>query len=129
MCLRVRLAHRKTGFSPPANYFTYRSKAGLLIWIINVISVLFFVMLSCASVERCLVVKCWERAAVMSNCEVVTFPLVSWVRCCACLYGSLFSFLLKFKHQLPFECAQLQFCPVFTKEQAGPSHYKVLIRG
>ena len=23
---------------------------------------------------------------VMSNCEVVTFPLVFWVRCGACLY-------------------------------------------
>ena len=26
---------------------------------------------------------------VMSNCEVVTFPMVSWVRCCACLYRLL----------------------------------------
>ena len=33
---------------------------------------------------------------VMSNCEVVTFPLVSWVRCGACLYQFLIfaSFLL-----------------------------------
>ena len=47
-----------------------------------------FVMLSCASVY-------WSPAGkgptswlsfVMSNCEVVTFPLVSWVRCGACLY-------------------------------------------
>ena len=36
----------------------------------------------------CLVVTCWERADllawlpfVVSNCEFVTFPLVSWVRC------------------------------------------------
>ena len=26
---------------------------------------------------------------VMSNCDVVTFPLVSWVRCGACLYRFL----------------------------------------
>ena len=26
---------------------------------------------------------------VISNCEVVTFPLVSWVRCGACLYRCL----------------------------------------
>ena len=47
---------------------------------------LVFVMLLCASVYLCLVVACWERADlwhsfVMSNCEVVTFPFVSWVRC------------------------------------------------
>ena len=43
-------------------------------------------MLSCASVCCCLVVTCWERAdllalVVISNCEFVTFPLISWVRC------------------------------------------------
>ena len=27
---------------------------------------------------------------VMSNCDVVTFPLVSWVRCGACMYRFLF---------------------------------------
>ena len=26
---------------------------------------------------------------VMFNCEVVTFPLVSWIRCSACLYQFL----------------------------------------
>ena len=26
---------------------------------------------------------------VMSNCDVVTFPLLSWVRCGACLYRFL----------------------------------------
>ena len=45
-----------------------------------------FVMLLCASVFCCLMVTCWERADllasfVMSNCEFVTFPLVSWIRC------------------------------------------------
>ena len=47
---------------------------------------LVFVMSLCASVYMCFVVTCWERAGllaldVVSNCEFVTFPLVSWVRC------------------------------------------------
>ena len=38
------------------------------------------------SVFKCFVVTYWERAdlfalVVVSNCEFVTFPLVSWVRC------------------------------------------------
>ena len=41
-----------------------------------------FVMLLCASVYRCFVVTCWDRAdllafVLMSKCELVTFPLVS----------------------------------------------------
>ena len=39
--LRVRLARRETGLSPPVNNFTDRSKAVLLLWIIYIISVLF----------------------------------------------------------------------------------------
>ena len=40
----------------------------------------------CVSVYMCPVVTCWERTdllalVVVSNCEFVTFPLVSWVRC------------------------------------------------
>ena len=51
-------------------------------------------MLSRMSVYWCLVVTCWERAEhwlpfVMSNCDVFTFPLVSWVRCGAWLYRFL----------------------------------------
>ena len=47
---------------------------------------LMFAMSLCASVYMCFVVTCWERADllvsfVVSNCELVTFPLVSWVRC------------------------------------------------
>ena len=38
--LRVRLASRETGLSPPVKYFTDRSKAVFLLWIIYVISVL-----------------------------------------------------------------------------------------
>ena len=36
------------------------------------------------AVYQCLVVTCLERADLsflMSNCEVVTFPLESWVKC------------------------------------------------
>ena len=45
-----------------------------------------FAMPLCASVYMCFVVICSERAdllalSVVSNCEFVTFPLVSWVRC------------------------------------------------
>ena len=45
-----------------------------------------FALPLCASVYVCLVVTCWERAdllarAVVSNCEFVTSPLVSRVRC------------------------------------------------
>ena len=47
---------------------------------------LVFAMSLCASVYMCFVVTCWERADfwlsfVVSYCEFVTFPLVSWVRC------------------------------------------------
>ena len=54
-----------------------------------------FVMLSCTSVCWCPVVTCWEMADLFAlvcdvyNCDVVTFPLVSWVRCGAWLYRIL----------------------------------------
>ena len=35
---------------------------------------------------------------VMSNCDVVTFPLVSWVRCGACLYRFLIFVLFFYFH-------------------------------
>ena len=47
------------------NIFTDHSKALFLLRIIYVISVLFFVMLLCASVYMCLVVTCWERADLL----------------------------------------------------------------
>ena len=31
---RVRFAHRETGLSPPVKYFTDRSKAAFLLWIV-----------------------------------------------------------------------------------------------
>ena len=48
---------------------------------------LVFAMSLCASVYMCIVVTCWEKGLtswllfVVSNCEFVTFPLVSWVGC------------------------------------------------
>ena len=47
---------------------------------------LVFAMSLCASVYMCFVVTCLERADllalfVVSYCEFVTFPLVSWARC------------------------------------------------
>ena len=46
---------------------------------------LVFAVPLCVSVSVCLVVTCWERAErlsfVVSNCEFVTLPLVSWVWC------------------------------------------------
>ena len=68
----------------------------------------FCYMLSWASVYWCLVVTCWERADlsfVKSNCEVVTFPLVSWVRCGAWLYRFLiFALFLTFKRDCTALC-------------------------
>ena len=66
--------------------FTDHFKAVLVLWIIHVISVLF---LLCFCVHL-FIDALWSSAGkgltswlsfVMSNCEFVTFPLVSWVRC------------------------------------------------
>ena len=67
----------ETGLRPPVKYFTGRSKAVFLLWIICI-------FVSCAShpfasVHCCLVVTCWERAdllALVSDvyCILVTFP-------------------------------------------------------
>ena len=92
--LRVRLARRETGLSPPEKYFTDRSKAVFLLWIFYVF------VLSCVCyvfVHVCLYVLCghllgkgWPLGSfVVSNCEFVTFPLVSWVRCGTWLYRFL----------------------------------------
>ena len=74
----------------------------LLLWIIYVISVLFLLCFH----ARLLINALWSLAGkgltswlsfVMSNCEVVTFPLVSWVRCGAWLYWFLiFALFLTF---------------------------------
>ena len=66
----------------------------LLLWIIYVISVLFLLCFR----ARLFIDALWSPAGkgltswlsfVMSNCEVVTYPFVSWVRCCAWLYRFL----------------------------------------
>ena len=77
---------RETGLSPPLKYLTDRSKAVLLLWIFYVFSVLCLLCL-CARLFICAL---WSPAGkgltswlsfVVYNCEFVTFPLVSWVRC------------------------------------------------
>ena len=81
----MRLARRETGLSPPV-FFTDRSKAVLPLWIIYVINVLFLLCFR----ARLFTYALWSHAGkglasllsfVMSNCEDITFPLVSWVRC------------------------------------------------
>ena len=71
---------------PFSNIFTDRSKAVLLLWIIYVISVLFLLCFH----ARLFVDALWSPAGkgltswlsfVMSGCDVVTFQLISWVRC------------------------------------------------
>ena len=82
--------YRRTKFESPSieNIFTDRSKAVLLLFIIYAISVLFLLSLR----VRLLINALWSTAGkgltswlsfVMSNREVVTFPLVSWIRCAA----------------------------------------------
>ena len=74
------------GFIHSIKSFTDRSKAVLLLWIMNVISVL---VLLCFH-ARLFIDALWSPAGkglttwlwfVRSNCEVVIFSLVSWVRC------------------------------------------------
>ena len=74
-------------FKPSIKYFTDRPKAMLLLWTIYVIYVLF-----CYAFMHVCFDALWSPAGkgltswllfVMSNCDVVTFQLVSWVRCVA----------------------------------------------
>ena len=62
--LRVRLARRETGLSPPV-FFTDRSKAVLLLWIFYVFCLVVALPL-CASLYMCLVITCWERADLLA---------------------------------------------------------------
>ena len=66
--------------------YMYIETRVLLLWTNNVISVLFSLCLY----ARLFIGALWSPAGkgltswlsfVISNCEVVTFPLVSWVRC------------------------------------------------
>ena len=80
------LVRRETGLSPPVKYFTDRSKAVLLLWTIYVISVLSLLFLRANLFIDALRSPAGKGGTsllsfVMSNCEVDTFPLVSWVKC------------------------------------------------
>ena len=70
------------GLSPPVKYFTGRSKAVLLLWIIYVNSVLFVLCFR----AHLFIDDLWSTAGkgltswpsfVISNCEFVTYPFVS----------------------------------------------------
>ena len=118
--LRVRLACHEIGLSPPVKYFTYRSYAVLLLWIIYVMcffcgSFMLFSVLFLLCFCACLFINTlWSPAGkglttwlsfVMSNCKVVTFPLVSWVRCGAWLYWFLiFALFLTLRLTLASKC-------------------------
>ena len=78
--------HRQTGLIHPVNIFTDRSKAVPLLWI----NLSYFCLVLLCFHARLFVDAWWSPAGkglaawlsfVMSNCDVVTFPLVSWVRC------------------------------------------------
>ena len=77
--------HSKTGLSPPVIYFTDRSKAVLLLWIFYI----FFCLVFAMALYCLFMCALWSPAGkgltswlsfVVSYCEFVTFPLVSWVR-------------------------------------------------
>ena len=70
--LRVRLAHCKTGLSPPVKYFTDRSKVLLLFWIFFVVSVLRLLCL-CAH----LLGKGWSLGSRLW-CLTVSLSLSYW---------------------------------------------------
>ena len=106
---------------PPVKYFTDRSKAVLLLWIIYVISVLFLICFR----ARLFIDALWSPGKgltswlsfVKSNCEVVTFPLVSLVRCGASLYRILmFSLFLTLQQQnyrlIPESIHSQQYSPL-----------------
>ena len=56
----------EVGLSPPVFFFTNRSKAVLLLWILYVFFCLVFAVPLCASVYMCLVVTCWKRAYLVA---------------------------------------------------------------
>ena len=62
----VKLVRRWAGLGPPVKYFTDRSRAVLLLWIICVFFCLVFAMPLYASVYMCHVVTCWEKAYLLA---------------------------------------------------------------
>ena len=91
---------------PSSKYFTDRSKAVSFCGFFMVFFYLVFAMPLCASVYLAF----WSPAVkgltilllfVVSNCEFVAFPLVSWIRCGTCLYRFLiFAPLLTLKPRI-----------------------------
>ena len=80
------MARHETGLSHSVKKSTDCSKAVLLLWIICVISVLFLLCFLARPFIGALWSPVWKGLTsllsfVLSNCEVVTFSLVSWVRC------------------------------------------------
>ena len=82
-------------FKPSSKIFTDRSEALLLLWIFNMFFSVLCLPCLCA---RLFVWASWSPAVkglayllsfVVSNCEFVTFPLVSWVRCGTWLFRFL----------------------------------------
>ena len=80
---------------PCSNFFTDRSKAVLLLWIFYAFFSVLCLLCLCARLFICAL---WSPAGkglnswlsfVVSNCEFVTFPLVSWVRDGTWLYRFL----------------------------------------
>ena len=67
-------------------FFSSQVKSHIFLGSFMFLFCLVFAMSLCASVYMCFVVTCWGRADLLAlvcgvYCEVVTFPLVSWVRC------------------------------------------------
>ena len=84
----------KTGLSPPLEYFTDHFKAILHLWIFRAFSVLCLLYLSVCLFTCALWLPAGKELTswlsfVVSGCEFVTFPLVSWVRCGTWLYQLL----------------------------------------
>ena len=83
--LRVRMAPLNW-FKPSSKHFSDRSKAVLLLWIFSGGFSVLCLLCLCARLFICAL---WSPAGkeltfwlsfVVSNCEFVSFPLVSWVR-------------------------------------------------
>ena len=77
---------REAGLGPPVESFADRSEVVLLLWIFYVFSVLLLLCLC----PRLFICALWSPVGkgltswlsfLVSCCEFVTFPLVSWVRC------------------------------------------------
>ena len=95
-------------FKPPRKIFYWPFQGGTSFVDLLCFSVLCLLCL-CARLFKCALWSPAEKGLtswlsfVVSNCEFVTFPLVSWVRCCTWLYRflifapliALLSFFLK----------------------------------